>query len=285
MQLVYQNPYASLNPRMSIEQIIADPLVSFGRPPERAADAPPNWSSWWRCRQPRWSAGRRSCPAASGNGWRSPGRSASDRSWWCSTNRSPRSTSRSRPRSSTAGRAAGDLGVAYLFISHDLAVVRQIAHEVGVMRKGTLVETGAADEHLRRADPPVHPAVARRHPRAPWPVAPMTVSVRMRCGDRWRCCCAQQLSPPITAVPPARESSPNMTRFNRARWLAAVLGVSLLAAGCASSAQPAASNDSADSSGSASSSGSATASLVRQRRFVRQCGGLGRQHPPVRAAL
>ncbi len=48
----------------------------------------------------------------------------------------------------------GELGLAYLFITHDIGVVRYLAHRVAVMYLGRIVEQGAAQDILNR---PQHP--------------------------------------------------------------------------------------------------------------------------------
>jgi oligopeptide transport system ATP-binding protein len=50
------------------------------------------------------------------------------------------------------------LGLTYLFIGHDLAVVRYLSDAVGVMYFGRMVETGPAAEVLRH---PAHPYTRR----------------------------------------------------------------------------------------------------------------------------
>ena len=39
-----------------------------------------------------------------------------------------------------------ELGLSYLFVSHDLSVVKHLAHQIAVMHRGRIVEQGPADE-------------------------------------------------------------------------------------------------------------------------------------------
>ena len=50
-------------------------------------------------------------------------------------------------------RLQNELGLAYMFITHDLATVRAIADEIVVMLEGRVVEQGEKEEVLR---PPHH---------------------------------------------------------------------------------------------------------------------------------
>jgi microcin C transport system ATP-binding protein len=49
-------------------------------------------------------------------------------------------------------------GIAYLFISHDLAVIRAMAHRVMVMKDGRMVGSGATEAVLSQ---PAHPYTRR----------------------------------------------------------------------------------------------------------------------------
>jgi peptide/nickel transport system ATP-binding protein len=57
-------------------------------------------------------------------------------------------------------------GVAYLFISHDLAVVRHISHRVAVMYRGEIVELGSGSQVTSE---PEHPYTQRLFMAAPVP--------------------------------------------------------------------------------------------------------------------
>jgi peptide/nickel transport system ATP-binding protein len=66
----------------------------------------------------------------------------------------------------------GRTGTAFVFITHDLAVVRQIAHDVIVLRHGRITEQGPVDEVLDQPREPYTRLLLASTPRYGWtPVA------------------------------------------------------------------------------------------------------------------
>ena len=61
-------------------------------------------------------------------------------------------------------RLQDDLGLAYVFIAHDLSVVRHISDRVAVMYLGKIVEEGPSKTIYQRPESPVHASAALRDP-------------------------------------------------------------------------------------------------------------------------
>jgi ABC-type glutathione transport system ATPase component len=167
IQVVFQDPYTSLNPSMTIEQILTEPLTV--RKVERQAANKRVAELLDQVRLPHDAAHR--LPREFSGGQRQ--RIAIARALALD----PKLIVCDEPVSaldlSTQARVM-DLfieiqertGVAYLFVSHDLAVVRHLSHRVAVMYHGEIVEWGDGDQVTGQ---PEHPYTQRLFMAAPIP--------------------------------------------------------------------------------------------------------------------
>ncbi|OKJ64894.1 peptide ABC transporter ATP-binding protein [Streptomyces sp. CB02009] len=156
VQMVFQDPYASLNPRMTVGEIVAEPLRAFGigTPAERPARVAEllrlvGLDPAAADRHPRsFSGGQRQRIGIARALAPQPAVLICDE---------PVSALDVSVQAQIVGLLTDlqrDLGLALVFIAHDLAVVRQVSHRIAVMHGGRIVETGGADELCERPRDP-----------------------------------------------------------------------------------------------------------------------------------
>ncbi|MFC4327045.1 ATP-binding cassette domain-containing protein [Streptomyces andamanensis] len=159
LQVVFQDPYGSLDPTLTVGQILAEPLTASGTGRAEARKAVAEMLD--HVRLPADTVTR--YPSEFSGGQRQ--RVAIARALV----RRPRLIVCDEPVSAldlTTQAAVIDLfidiqretGVSYLFVSHDLGVVRRICHRVSVMYQGECVESGPNETVTRD---PGHPYTRR----------------------------------------------------------------------------------------------------------------------------
>jgi peptide/nickel transport system ATP-binding protein len=168
VQMIFQDPYASLDPRMSVGELVGEPLEIHGlatgsEKRDRVAEllrrvglAP----SHMRRHPHEFSGGQRQRICIARALTLSPKLIVADESL------SALDVSVQARVLRLMADLQAELGVAYLFISHDLAVVEQISHRVAVMYGGEIVEIGSRAQVFEN---PAHDYTRRLLASAPVP--------------------------------------------------------------------------------------------------------------------
>jgi len=156
MQMIFQDPYASLNPRMTVGEIVAEPLRNFGITREldrrrrvsevmRLCGLNPTYMG----RYPHeFSAGQRQRVGIARALALNPTFIVADEPI------SALDTSIQAQIVNLLDELQDRFRLTYLFIAHDLSVVRHVSDRVAVMYLGKIVEIGNSDALFRR---PQHP--------------------------------------------------------------------------------------------------------------------------------
>ena len=157
MQMIFQDPYASLNPRWRVGDIIAEPIRAFGLVTSRAEQenrvaellTQVGLSPLDRVKFPHeFSGGQRQRISIA------RALSSNPEFLVCDEPTSALDVSVQAQILNLMKELQQRLGLTFLFISHNLAVVRQVSDRIGVMYLGRLAELAPAETLFRR---PRHP--------------------------------------------------------------------------------------------------------------------------------
>lgn len=151
-QIVFQNPDSSLNPRKTIGDLLARPLVRFGLAP--AAEVPARVKALLDLvRLPAHYQDRYAHQMSGGEKQRvgiALALATEPRFIVCDEPVSALDVSVQAAIINLLADLKDRLGVAYLFISHDISVVAHLCDRIAVMRHGEMVEIGPVDEIIER---------------------------------------------------------------------------------------------------------------------------------------